>query len=310
MPNVSVVIPTYNSAKFLVESINSVLDQNYKDYEIIVIDDGSTDNTKEVLMPFMSKIRYIFKENGGPASARNMGISQSKGKYIAFLDSDDLWLPEKLELQISMLEKRPDVGLVHSDATLFDESGKLENLHKGLDRKYLHGDIFPHLFTRNFIMTLTVIAKKECFENVGLFDKNLLRAQDYDMWLRISNNFGIGYIDGPLAMHRDHGEQISKNTDKTLLYAMKVIEKTIENCPDIESKIGYPPKHRFAALYFSAGYDYFERNNSHQAREHFLTALSYKPLDLKISIYCLSTLLGSRSVFLMRRARQRLRNIF
>ena len=99
-PKVSVVIPTYNSSQFIVETLESVFAQTYKDYEIIVVDDGSTDNTKEVLQPYTSRIKYIYKENGGPASARNVGIKSAQGEYIAFLDSDDRWLPEKLEKHI------------------------------------------------------------------------------------------------------------------------------------------------------------------------------------------------------------------
>ena len=127
MPTISVIIHTYNNEKFIGETIESVLSQTYKDYEIIVIDDGSTDNTRAALLPYMDKIRYHYKENGGIASAKNAGIKLSKAKFIAFFDHDDLWVPDKLKMQMEYFNKNPQAGLVYSKYITFKNGKKLIN---------------------------------------------------------------------------------------------------------------------------------------------------------------------------------------
>ncbi len=141
---VSVIIPTYNRADLVCESINSVFAQSYRDFEILVVDDGSTDNTAEVLRPLAAQglIRYIHQNNGGEASARNKGILEAKGRYIAFLDSDDLFEPEKLELQTAYLQAHPETGLVHSGYTKFDEN--MANLGYR-DASWFSGNIYPQI---------------------------------------------------------------------------------------------------------------------------------------------------------------------
>jgi glycosyltransferase involved in cell wall biosynthesis len=127
MLNVSVVIPTYNSAHLLDDALQSVLEQTYKDFEIIVVDDGSTDNTSEVVSKYNDKLHYFRVDNRGPAKARNYGISKATGKYIAFLDADDKWLPTKLEKQVSMFEQNPEFGMVFTENSLFDAKGIYKN---------------------------------------------------------------------------------------------------------------------------------------------------------------------------------------
>ena len=122
MPVVSVIIPTYNHAMYIERTLESVFQQTYKNYEIIVIDDGSTDNTQEVIKSYENKITYICKENEGTAKSRNLGLKIAKGKYVAFLDSDDLWMPQKLELQVTLLDKNIDIGLVCTDFEIFCEN--------------------------------------------------------------------------------------------------------------------------------------------------------------------------------------------
>ena len=125
---ISVIIPVYNRARYIKECLESALSQTCKDFEIILVDDGSTDNLKEVIEPYMSKIRYIYKENGGAASARNAGLRNAGGEYIAWLDSDDKWLPFKLELQVKILEKLPNAGFIYSDFSCFsDKKGKISD---------------------------------------------------------------------------------------------------------------------------------------------------------------------------------------
>lgn len=288
---VSIVIPAYNAAKYICQSLDSVLSQTYRDFEIIVVDDGSIDNTKEVLKPYFGQIRYIYKPNGGPASARNTGINNAKGEYIAFLDADDLWLPEKLELQIELLEKDHEIGLVHSDSIPFDENGVICNGNRKRDGNSLSGYVFPALFMQNFVQTLTVVAKAHCFKTEGLFDesKQLFAVEDYDMWLRISRNYKFGYINKPLAKHRIHQNQISKNIDRSYLNEKSVLEKLIGNMPDLEAKVPISAKHRLAKLFYEYGYDHFSEGNLKAARDKFKKAFEYKSGDFKSYKYYLLT---------------------
>jgi glycosyltransferase involved in cell wall biosynthesis len=157
-PLVSVIVPTYNYAEFIGEAIKSVLDQTIQDFEILVIDDGSTDNTKEVVLSFGDKVRYFYQSQQGPAKARNKGIVESKGEYIAFLDADDVWLPSKLEKQVNLFRSNPKLGMVVTDNFLFDDAG--------IYREYVNkkgylitGDVVANIFINSGVVTPTVMVR-------------------------------------------------------------------------------------------------------------------------------------------------------
>ena len=253
MAKISIIIPTYNSAQYICEAIESVLNQTYKDFEIIVVDDGSTDNTKEVIKPYLNKIKYIYQQNSGPSAARNRGIKEAKGEYIAFLDADDIWLPQKLELQIKFMEKEKEVGLIFSDMILFNEKGIIKNsfLKEKLffnklsikplssTEKVIYDNVFNALLQENFIPTNTVIVKKECFNKVGFFDETLFSVEDRDMWLRIGLFYDIGFINFPLVLTRFHETNISANQELALKSRLKVMKKFLNysNLPIKSKKI-------------------------------------------------------------------------
>jgi len=150
-PLVSVVIPVYNSAEYIVETIKSALAQHYKPFEVIVVDDGSTDNTKDLLEPYLHRISYLYKENGGPASARNTGVNNAKGEYIAFLDADDLWMPEKLARQMDVFNQDKSIGLVHTQYLNFENSfDRLLLKEMPANNGNASGYVFPRLFLGKF----------------------------------------------------------------------------------------------------------------------------------------------------------------
>ncbi len=302
---VSVIIPTYNSAEYITEALDSVFAQTYKNYEVIVIDDGSTDNTKDVLKPYMSRIKYIYKENGGVSSARNVGIKNAEGEYIAFLDSDDIWLPEKLERQIERFNSEPDLGLVYSNCIRFSENGIEQSSRKV--KKYLEGDIFAKILEGYVLPTSTVIAKKLCFDEVGYFDERFSVSEDYDMWLRISRFFKIGYVKGPLVKYRIRTSSIIRSTKIDSLFNAKkaVIEKNIEYLDKTFNKEKFL-KNRLFRLHFKWGIEFFTKSYYKEAKEHFVKAIKYKPLSFKVIFYYFATLLPDNFVDALRNIKQKL----
>lgn len=204
LPIISIVLPTYNRAKTISRAINSVLEQTYQDYEIIIVDDASEDETKGIVKGFRDeKIRYIqCKQNKGPGAARNLGIQESRGKYIAFQDSDDEWFPEKLEKQISVfLTAEPELGVVYSDMTRVTKDGtelyyKSPTIQQGSiidpDTKYyaVHG-----------IGIQSTLIRKECFEKAGYFNENFLRFEDGELFIRLSQHYRFHYLSEALVKY-------------------------------------------------------------------------------------------------------------
>ena len=236
MPTVSVIIHTYNNEKFIAETVESVLNQTYKDYEIIVVDDGSVDGTHDALLPYMQKIRYHYKENGGIASAKNTGIRLSQTEFIAFLDHDDLWVPDKLKLQMECFNGNPQVGLVYAKYTSFRDGKELRTKPE----KGYSGWIFKELLSKSFIQTSTVMVKKECLDAVGPYDESFSLGDEYDMFLRISKKFQCGFIDKGLTKYRVHDANASKNDflfDKENLGVYKKIYNNFTDLNGEEKKI-------------------------------------------------------------------------
>ncbi len=210
MPKVSVVIPAYNAERFVAKAIDSVLNQTYRDYEIIVVDDGSTDNTLEVLKSYGDKVRYVRQSNKGASAARNTGIRHANGKYIAFLDADDVWFSQKLEKQVKVLDERPEFGLVYSNVEFPSRQNGVVQTQFDLKRPY-SGKILSKLIVMNAIPTSTVVARKECFEKVGLFDESLVASEDHDMWIRIATRYDATYLEDPLMMNGLHSGSLSRD---------------------------------------------------------------------------------------------------
>lgn len=307
---VSVIIPTYNYAKFLPEAIDSVLNQTYQDVEIIIVDDGSTDNTKEIvgnyIQKYPNKVRYLYQKNQGPGAASNKGIIESKGEFIAILGADDIWLPEKLKMQMDLFEEFPVLGFVHTDYSLFNEKRQMLNFKFGVKSKNFSGYIFKYLLRECFIRTSTAIVKRECLNNVGLFEEIL--SEDYDFWLRVSRKYKAGYIDKVLAMCREHPKQLHRlDFHKSYLTVQKVIEKTVQTFPEIknDSECKISLKYREAKIHFELGYHLFAQNKLTQAREEFKISLEHKFITLTF-IYYLLTFMGSFLLSLCRKAKRQL----
>lgn len=209
MPQVSVIIPTYNRGSFISAAIESVLNQTYKDYEILVVDDGSTDNTKANVARYGGPVRYIYQPNQGVSAARNKGIKHAIGTYISFLDSDDVFLPMKLEEQMNYIRNHPDCKFIYSWYYKTNANGDIKMLRKNVSCKNQEHLQYCLITRRLGIRTSTVLIHKECFEKAGLFNPNYWRSQDWDMWLRLAAHYSGACIETPLAKYVLHDSNVS-----------------------------------------------------------------------------------------------------
>lgn len=211
-PIVSIIMPIYNTEIFLGAAIRSVLSQTFSSWELLLLDDESPGEAHLIASQFIdSRIRYLVHPNSGPSFTRNRGIRESRGKYIAFLDSDDIWLPEKLEKQMEVFQSRPDVGVVFSQRDTIDQSGVL--LPNGYKPQLYEGMILNQLWVDNFICMSSAIIRREAIDKIGFFDESLRMSEDFDYWLRVACKIKFAAIQESLVQYRLHGDQISKKTD-------------------------------------------------------------------------------------------------
>jgi len=207
MPNLSVIIPAYNAEAFIVDTVQSALNQTYRDLEVIVVDDGSKDRTLERLDQFGGRVRVHQQANSGVARARNAGVKLATGEWIAFLDADDLWMPHKIERQL----ERRDAPMSFTDRVNFGDIGDLPVLQSRVTPMH-GGDLFlPLLRDGNFITLTSVMLRRELFEQMGGFYTGLNGTEDWDLWLRIAERHEIAFVDEPLVQYRLHHGGISRN---------------------------------------------------------------------------------------------------
>jgi glycosyltransferase involved in cell wall biosynthesis len=209
-PPVSIIIPTYNRAHWLREAVESVCRQTVQDFELIIIDDGSTDGTAETLHHISRPFVYRFQNNQGVSQARNQGILTARGKWMAFLDSDDLWLPKKLETQMHFFSKNPE-ALICQTEEIWIRNGRRVN--PGKKHQKYSGDIFVPSLKLCLVSPSAVMMRRDLLEKVGLFDETLPACEDYDLWLRIAAHYPIYLLDEPLVVKRGgHPDQLSRTT--------------------------------------------------------------------------------------------------
>ena len=194
-PLISIIIPTFNRKKWIKTAIDSVLNQSYNNFELFVIDDGSDDNTKEIISGYGKKINYIYQPNQGVSAARNLGIKQAKGEYITFLDSDDLWKKDKLKIQKNLLISHPEIKINYTGEIWIRNNVRVNP--KKAHQKY-SGWIYKQCLALCFISASSVMIHREIFSNIGLFDEKLQICEDYDLWLRICNKYPVTCIEKPL----------------------------------------------------------------------------------------------------------------
>ncbi|MCJ7617299.1 MAG: glycosyltransferase [Desulfobacterales bacterium] len=225
-PLVSIIIPTYNRGWTLKEAIDSVLAQDFTDFELIVADDGSNDNTQDILNSYKEDIIVLHQGNKGVSAARNRGIASASGQYIAFLDSDDLWLPQKLSTQVDFFNTNPE-ALICQTEEKWIRNGIFANPKKR--HRKLSGDIFEQSLYLCLVSPSAVMMKRSLFEKTGIFDESLPACEDYDMWLRVSCRYPVFLIDTPLIIKRGgHDDQLSRTSGQDR-YRIQSLKKIIES---------------------------------------------------------------------------------
>lgn len=281
---ISIIIPTFNRRDYITTALDSVLKQTYEDHEIIVVDDGSTDDTKDVLKPYQDNIRYFYQDNSGIPTTRNRGIREARGDYIAFLDSDDYWLPEKLERQIECFSKNPHYGMVATRCSSIRPDGRLREKN----RPGKSGWVLIDLFKANFIRTSSAMIKKECLDTVGVFDESLPECEEYDLWLRIAKQYPVGFINDPLSVYTDNPEGVSTDSLAGRLLRLKVLEKDyLKEC--IPSPVY---RKRLASNYHYVGRHYLRRGEKIEGRKYLKNAFSLNPMNFKNAFYYVLSAFG------------------
>ena len=275
-PKVSVIVTCYNYGHYLAGCLDSIHAQTFEDFEVIVVDDGSTDDTPHQIQPYLSRddrIQYIRTTNEGQASAKNTGIRNACGEFVAFLDADDLWHPEKLKKQLVLFEDR-SIGVVFSRMEFIDEEGRaIVSQEPSGYLRLRSGQVTDHLLFDNFVPFSSSMVRRELLKNYGGFDETLAMGIDWDLWLRLSLHCQFAYVDEPLLRYRvGHAGQMSKKLEvrqkcSDLIFKRFVDDNKERLNPDIVKKaISY--------THCSRGY-YFRKANPLVSLRHYLTALRY-----------------------------------
>jgi len=259
-PVVSVVMPAYNTERFIGEAIRSVVRQTYTDWELLVIDDGSTDDTPRVVADMMeSRIRYIHTENMGAGSARNLGIEKARGDFVAFLDSDDVWFPHKLAVQVDVLRRDPETGLTYSNLWYVNERGKRIGMPRFALERLPDGWCLDKLLVRNGVIGggSTVMVRRLLLHRVGPFDTSLLMGQDWDLWLRLATCSKFRYTPQALMAYRQRRGSISTAGVLRSLFDYMIVERAFAR-EDVREKfspwqIAAIKREAEALRYYNAG---------------------------------------------------------
>lgn len=227
---VSVIIPAYNAERTIQETVDSVLNQSCSNFELIIVNDGSTDNTLEMVQKIKDpRIKILSFENSGPATSRNRGIDVARGEFISFLDADDLWTSDKLEEQVKSFDKHPEAGVVYSWAAFIDESGKF--LH-AMEPIYYEGNVYKELLVWCFIISgSNVLARSKCIRSVGKFDPNVNSAEDWDFCIRLASKWRFAVVPRYQILYRIWSGAASYNSQTSEGSTLKVIEKSFSEAP-------------------------------------------------------------------------------
>lgn len=282
-PKVTVVMPAYNRERYIREAIDSVLAQSFADFELIVVDDGSSDGTAAVVGAIRDpRVRCVQQEHRGISAAMNNGLRSARGAYVARLDSDDVWLPDLLETEVAVLDARPEIGAAYARGQGMESDGRL-TLEVWGTAERIPGDSFCSMLCGDFTCNITVVARRECLERAGGFDETLTTNEDWDVWLRVSRHYPFAFTDRVLAHFRRHDENItgleSPFLRATLEQRARVLDKVFAD-PDL------PPSARalkglaYRNVYTSVGLAWLSAHEYREAGRAFARAVGVAPNPL------------------------------
>lgn len=266
-PLVSVVIPNYNHAKYLGDAIASVLNQTFRDFEIIVVDDGSTDNSREVVAQFGDQVQYIWQHNSGLSAARNTGIGRSRGEFIAVLDADDMYEPDFLSVLVPILEADADAGAVYCGYRFVDESNR--SLPQVEARLIPPERLYQALVDGNFLVPESILVRKICYDTLGLFDVHFRACEDVDMWLRIADRYKVLGVTNILTRHRILPHSMSTDPSRQTENRLAVIEKHFGPKPQIDQEWSETQRRAYGQAYLASSVEYLQAQMLDRAYESF-----------------------------------------
>jgi len=311
---ISAVIPAHNSAKFITEAIASIQKQTREVDEIIVVDDGSDDNTGQVVQALPGNIVYAYQTNQGPSAARNKGIELAKGDWIAFLDADDQWTAEKTAMQLRCLTENPSLHLIAGDMTEIDDENRilansvLDKHHLLEQFRILDGkpvpDALSKLVKKNFIPTGTVLAKRSTLMEVGLFNDTIRYGEDLELWAKIAAKYPVACLPDILMLRRQHGNNATQASEKMLMDLTKVTESLGEKCASELKQQHINPKQMISESHWTLGYWYFVNGDQIKARKSFLTSLQAH-WSSRSAIYLFVSYFSQNYVDILRRLKQK-----
>jgi glycosyltransferase involved in cell wall biosynthesis len=290
MPRVTVAIATYNCARYLPATIDSIRAQTFRDFEIVVADDCSTDDTREVLKSCGDSLKLIsLPVNSGSPVAWNAAVRSSSSKYVVIAAADDIWTPDRLALQVGYLDAHPDCGLVYCRMGKIDEFG--EQIGKERPHRHPEGWVFRELYLRLNFIGATAIVTRAAIESVGLFDPALRSCQDWDLYLRIAHDFKVGFVDKPLVLYRRHPSQVSQKRAPTFHFQRMVIEKIAKLYPDGDKCVTRKMcNEALGRQLMKEGRHWLEEGQKAKALKSFKEALKLNPTNLRAGRYLLKTL--------------------
>ncbi len=289
-PLVSVIIPVYDRIQYVGEAISSVLAQSYENHEIIVVDDGSRVDIKNCLAAYRDKVKFISQPHKGPSAARNTGVNAAAGKYIAFLDDDDFFEPDKLLNQVNLLENHPDAGFSYSGYFFLKKNKKKLIIPK---EKELPEERFVESYFQHIDITMpSLLVRREFFLQAGLFDENIIYNEDVDIWMRMAIKHPVKYSPYPSASVRLHSESLSHKNPLMFKGLIEILESLLKQNSELKKKLGEKADKKIAYLYYSLGWSYLAQNEKRNSMNNFMLyrALKYRKhskLWMDVLIYIL-----------------------
>jgi len=283
MPRVTVIIPAYNRARYLGEAIRSVLEQTFRDFELLVVDDGSTDQTAELIGSISDpRVRYLPQSHRGISPSLNAGLRAARGECVARLDSDDCWLPDMLESLVAVLDSRSDIGVAYGRGQVMDHEGRWLSHSFGTPERF-RGDSLRSLVYDDCTCNIALLARRACFDRAGLYDETLPANEDWDMWLRVARHYRFAFVDKVLACIRWHDDNLTGLTSPQLAVVLETRTMPLDKLfsdPQLPAAIRAMHPIAYTNVYLFRSQRWLQKRNFRMAGEELRRAMrvSHQPL--------------------------------